>query len=79
MESKEKTAQTAQTEEKMVKIRIPKLHDGGEEAQFVSVNGRDFLIKRGIDVEVPACVAEVLEHSATQMDRLDEFVQGNAN
>lgn len=30
---------------------------------FVSVNGESYLIQRGIPVEVPAAVAEVLRHS----------------
>ena len=32
-------------------------------ARFVSVNGEAYLIQRGVDVEVPAAVAEVLRHS----------------
>ena len=30
---------------------------------FVGVNGETYLIQRGVDVEVPAAVAEVLRHS----------------
>ena len=32
-------------------------------ARFVSVNGEAYLIQRGVDVKVPAAVAEVLRHS----------------
>ncbi len=64
--------------EELVPVYIPKLHDGSDETQFVSVNGRDFLIQRGKRVEVPACVAEVLEHSAQTLDRLDELIAANA-
>ena len=32
-------------------------------ARFVSVNGEAYLIQRGVDVEVPKAVAEVLRHS----------------
>jgi len=35
---------------------------------FVCVNGRDFLIRRGETVYVPACVAKVLELSEAQDD-----------
>ena len=35
-------------------------------ARFVSVNGEAYLIQRGVDVEVPPEVAEVLEHSQMQ-------------
>jgi hypothetical protein len=34
---------------------------------FVSVNDKKWLIKRGVDVEVPACVAEVLKNEAKQL------------
>lgn len=45
--------------EKMVKIRIPRARkDEGD--LFVSVNERTWLIKRGIEVEVPECVAKVI-------------------
>lgn len=30
---------------------------------FVGVNGETYLIQRGVDVEVPKAVAEVLRHS----------------
>lgn len=33
---------------------------------FVSINGRNYQIRRGVSVEVPAEVAEVLAHSAAQ-------------
>lgn len=47
-----------------------KLHKGRspQEADdvFVSVNGERFQIQRGVEVEVPYYVAEVLEHSESQ-------------
>ena len=46
---------------------------------FVSVNGRNFQIQRGVEVEVPACVAEVIRNSDRQKQlaerRLDELVE----
>lgn len=33
---------------------------------FVGVNGVNYMIQRGVDVEVPPEVAEVLEHSQMQ-------------
>ena len=53
---------TATPKEKMVKIRIPKLRANQEDV-FVSVNERTWLVKRGVEVEVPECVAEVIRHS----------------
>ena len=42
---------------------------------FVGVNGERFLIKRGVEVEVPDYVAEVIENSARQDARAAEFIQ----
>ena len=52
---------TATPKEKMVKIRIPKLKANQEDV-FVSVNERTWIVKRGVEVEVPECVAEVIRH-----------------
>lgn len=46
---------------------------------FVSVNGRNFQIQRGVEVEVPACVAEVIRNSDRQKQlaeqRLEKLVE----
>lgn len=47
---------------KKVKIKIPKTRDNMDDV-YVAVNGKSFLIKRGVTVEVPDYVAEVIEHS----------------
>ena len=48
--------------EKLVQIKLPKTRELQEDV-FVSVNQRNWLIRRGVTVEVPACVAEVLQHA----------------
>ena len=58
--------------EKMVKIRIPRTKANQEDV-FVSVNMRTWLIKRGVEVEVPECVAEVLRHSEEMMENIMLF------
>lgn len=45
--------------EKKVTIRLP-ISRELEDDMFVAVNGRTFLIKRGVEVEVPECVVEVI-------------------
>ena len=62
--------------EKMVKLKLFKDNGQYKDDVFVAVNGRTFQIVRGVEVEVPACVAEVLEHSqdrrtAELMERLE--------
>ena len=63
-------ANTATT--KMVKIRIPRTKSDQEDV-FVSVNMETFLIKRGVEVEVPDYVAEVLRHQEEALEEIMLF------
>lgn len=65
----------AAQKEKMVKIKLFKDNDRYKEDVFVAVNGRAYMIKRGVEVEVPECVKEVLDNSATQEERAVEYMQ----
>ena len=67
----------AEAKEKMVKIRIPRTK-ADEEDVFVSVNMRTWLIKRGVEVEVPECVAEVLRHQEEALEEIMIFQHKNA-
>ena len=58
--------------EKMIKIRIPRTKADQEDV-FVSVNLRTWLIKRGVEVEVPECVAEVLRHQEEALEEIMLF------
>ena len=55
-----------------VKIRLPKLKADQEDV-FVSVNDYTCIIKRGVEVEVPAFVAEVLRHQEEMLEHIMEF------
>ena len=50
-----------EVKEKLVKFRIPKTKENQDDV-FVSVNDRTWLIKRGVEVEMPECVYETLMH-----------------
>ena len=62
----------AETKKKMVKIKIPR-ERADQEDVFVSVNMETFLIKRGVYVEVPDYVAEVLEHQEEMLEKIMLF------
>lgn len=47
--------------EETVKIRLPFVAGVMEDDVFVGLNGRTFLIKRGVEVEVPLGVKEILD------------------
>jgi len=53
----------AEQEKDTVVIRLFKDNQKYKEPVFVAVNGEAYLVQRGVDVEVPKAVAEVLQHS----------------
>ena len=73
-------AEAVEKEQKeLVPIRL--FSDGGRYKGdlFVSVNGVNYQIKRGVTVNVPPEVAEVIQHSREQDDqsaaRMEEIIQ----
>ena len=52
-----------------MKIKLFNDNSRYKEDLFVSVNGVNYKIRRGVEVEVPPEVAEVLEHSQMQDER----------
>ena len=56
----------AQSAAKTRRVHLFKDNERYNNDVFVGVNGKSYLIQRGVDVEVPEEVAEVLEHSAAQ-------------
>lgn len=65
-------AKKAANGEKLIKIRLPKERRDQEDV-FVGINERTWLIKRGVEVEVPECVAEVLENREMMLETISAF------
>ena len=61
-------------EVKKVKIRLPLLSKNDPD-QFVGVNGETFLIKRGVEVEVPEYVAEAIRLAEDAQAKALEYEQ----
>jgi hypothetical protein len=57
----------AEAKKKMVKVRVPRTSPKQEDV-FVSVNNYTCIVKRGVEVEVPDFVAEVLRHQEEMME-----------
>lgn len=72
------TGTTNTTREKMVTIRLP-ITKSEKDDMFVSVNNRTWLIQRGVNVKVPACVAEVLKHQEEMQEQIILFEQSKSN
>lgn len=77
MATKNETEQKETTQapaEKLVKIRIPRTKADQEDV-FVSVNNATYIVKRGVEVEVPDFVAEVLRHQEEMLEQIMLFEQ----
>lgn len=56
-----------------VVLRVPRDKKKGD--LFVAVNGENFLIQRGVSVEVPRYVAEVIQNSLTQDEKAELMME----
>jgi hypothetical protein len=55
---------TKQKEARRVIVRLPRLRgQNANQDEFFSVNGKNYIIQRGVDVEVPEEVAEVIRNA----------------
>lgn len=59
----------------LVKIKLFKDNDKYSEDVFVSVNGNNFLIQRGVEVEVPRYVEEVIRNAEEQRKNAEFYCE----
>ena len=65
--------------DKTVKILLPRGRKNEENFIIVSVNGRSWKIMKGVEVEVPDFVAEVLENTEMMAETARRYVDKMAN
>lgn len=65
--------------DKTVKILLPRGRKNEENFIIVSVNGRSWKIMKGVEVEVPDFVAEVLENAGMMAETARRYVDKMAN
>lgn len=58
--------------EPLVTIKLPLTRTEKDDV-WVAVNGKSMQIKRGVEVEVPKCIAEVLQHKEEMLMEAIEF------
>lgn len=63
---------TAEKAEETVIIRLPLTRTEKDDV-FVGLNGKRYLIKRGVDVEVPKGVAHILDNREKRLSVAMEF------
>ena len=66
-------------QEKMKTVLIPKGRKNEENFVLVSVNGRNFKIMKGVEVQAPEFVAQVLENARMMEDDARSYVDRMAN
>lgn len=67
--------------EPLVTIKLPVTRNEKED-KWVAVNGKSMQIKRGVEVEVPRCIAKQLEHQEIMLMEAMEYeaaVMGKAS
>ena len=65
--------------EQMVALTIPRGRKQEENFVIVSVNGRSWKIMKGVQVQVPDYVAEVLENARMMADEARRYVDRMAD
>lgn len=76
MAEKKTTPEAHETikKEKTVRIRLPR-ERRDQDDKIVWVNARRFLIKRGVEVDVPECVAKILRNEEDMLQKAYEYEQ----
>ena len=75
-EKTEKNVDNA-TKGKRVTVRLPKLPgQNAIQEEFFSVNGKNYIIKRGETVEIPEEVAEVIRNAEKAEEYAMNYVEG---
>ena len=72
-------ARKQETVQRMVSVTIPRGRKQGENFVIVSVNGRSWKIMKGVQVQVPDYVAEVLENARMMADEARRYVDRMAD
>lgn len=72
-------AKKQETARRMVSVIIPRGRKQEENFVIVSVNGRSWKIMKGVQVQVPDYVAEVLENARMMADEARRYVDQMAD
>lgn len=72
-ESATKTVREKKIEDK-VTIKIPRGAKGEDNFMLVTLNGKGYRIQRGVEVEVPSAIAEIVEKALDARDSADDYI-----
>lgn len=81
-ENKEKTLTKAERiakekarNEELVTIKLAKTGDKNKDSHYVSINGKNILLKAGVSVKIPRKYALVIEESIRQQELVMERIE----
>lgn len=64
------------TKEELVEVKLPIIPDPkAQQQEFYSVNGKNYIIKRGVAVKVPKSLAEVIANGQEAVEKAFAYVQ----
>ena len=70
-----KAVDNATKKEKRVTVKLPKLPgQNANQEEFFSVNGKNYILKRGVELEIPEEVAEVIRNG----EKAEEYAMNYA-
>lgn len=80
MATKKEENKVVNNVERRFRVKLPKLRGKSDAEQdvFYSVNGKNYLIKRGEEVEVPESLYQVMIHEQEMVDIADDYESGAA-
>ena len=70
--------ETAKKLANTVRIKIPIEKNGPKDDQQVFINGRQYIIKRGVEVDVPRGVAEILANREKMLEVITAYDEAHA-
>ena len=71
--TKQTRAPKAEKAERKIRIMLEDNDEIPPGGQFIQVNGRSFLLQAGVEVDVPTCVCDVLDHAVMSVPILDSM------
>ena len=73
------TTKKTENAKKRVKVKLPRLKgQNATQVEFYSVNGKNYRIQRGIEVEIPEEVAEVIRNAEMAEEYAMQYIDNLA-
>lgn len=75
VEDPKKVYKHVAAKQEMVKVKLFRDNGKYKDDVFVAVNGKRYMVPRGVEVEVPKSVYEVLQNSMSQDEATEQYMR----